>query len=270
MRGSRTVLREPRGAIPRGYSPGSSRGESNLPFADHSSAIVASHCSQGLSTLRKISLLCCRQINERRNYTVHVRGTGATWFSVAVPSWSASFIVVSRDSSRAVFSIKTLTARFLPNTAIVPCRRMVISLSTFPSVFEFAAVTTPKLRGCQGVRFSILMLPNRGLGFNGTKGLLINLYLMPLWVMCLGNLNRHWVNRQSLLDFLVNGQEEKGTRVASRGRDAAVPAMGQTRRSSWRLGQIRGQGTSCSCEWQAGRASAEEVKAKKKAAALGP
>ena len=159
--------------------------------------------------LRKISLLRSRQINERRNYTVHVRGTGATWFSVAVPSWSTSFIVVSRDSSRAVFSIKTLTARFLPNTAIVPCRRMVMSLSTSPSVFEFAAVTTPKSRGCQGVRFSILMLPNRGLGFNGTKGLLINLYLMPLWVLCLGNLNRHWVNRQSLLDFLVKWPRRK-------------------------------------------------------------
>src|SRR5882672_11024560 len=44
--------------------------------------------------------------------------------------------------------------------------------------------------------------------------------------------------------------------------------MGQTRRPSWGLGQIRGQGTSCSCEWQAWRASPEEVKAKKKAAAL--
>jgi len=113
------------------------------------------------------------------------------------------------------------------------------------------------------------MLPNRGLGLKGTEGLLINSYLMPLWVCCLGNLNRHWVNWQSLLDFWSNGQEEKGTRLDSRGRDAAVPAVGQTGRTSWGLGQIRGQGTGGSRQRQAWRASTEEVKAKKKAAVLG-
>ena len=113
------------------------------------------------------------------------------------------------------------------------------------------------------------MLPNRGLGFNGTEGLLMNSYLMLLWVCCLGNPNRHWVNRQSLLDFLSNGQEEKGSRLDSRCRDAAVPAVGQTRRTSWRLGQIRGQGTGCSCERQAWWAPTEEVKAPKKAAVVG-
>jgi hypothetical protein len=106
----------------------------------------------------------------------------ATLFSTAVPSWPTSFIVPSRDSRRAVFSIKTLTARFLPNTAIVPRRRMVISLSTSASLFDFADVTTPKSGDGQGARFLILILPNRGLGLKGTKGLLINFYLMPLWV----------------------------------------------------------------------------------------
>jgi hypothetical protein len=190
---------------------------------------------------------------------------------MGLPSWFPSLTVGSRDSTRAVFSIKTLTARFLPNTAIDPCRRMVVSLSTSSSVVEFASVTQTKSTCCQGGRRSILMLPNRGLGFKGTEGLLMNSYLMPLWVLLLRqpcNPNRHWVNWQSLLDFLLNGQEEKGTRLDSRGRGAAVPAMGQTRRTSWRLGQIRGQGTGCSGERQAWRASTEEVEAQEKAAVV--
>jgi hypothetical protein len=63
---------------------------------------------------------------------------------VGPPLWSPSLMVVARDSTRAVFSIKTLTARFLPNTAIVPCRRMVLSLSTFSSVFELASGSLPE------------------------------------------------------------------------------------------------------------------------------
>ena len=110
------------GVSPTSCSP-TTRQQSSHPTA----ARVCRHCARSH---------CCvagKAMNVA-NYTVHVRGTGATCFSVAVPSWSTSFIVVSCDSSRAVFSIKTLTARFLPSTAIVPCRRMVISLSTFPSI----------------------------------------------------------------------------------------------------------------------------------------